>query len=279
MTSEVRHTRLVSHLRKVESASIDELAELFGVSKMTIHRDLDRLEAQKIVRKSRGGATLLPSTVFEADYAYRSQLALSEKRLIARAVAGRIERGVAILIDDSSTAAQVIPFILEKRPLTIITNSLCVITDCSRVEGISVLDLGGSYDPVCNAFLGIVTEQAISRLRVDVALLSAGAIRGSYAYFHNPEVARFKLACLAAAERSLLMADHTKFGKSALHLFSHLNVFDEVISTDLLDSKIANELRNDNVKLELLPMTDAGNPTRFDDGEGTGEGTNVNRAT
>ncbi len=47
LTSEVRHTRLVSHLRKVESASIDELAELFGVSKMTIHRDLDRLEAQK----------------------------------------------------------------------------------------------------------------------------------------------------------------------------------------------------------------------------------------
>ena len=65
-----------------------------------------------------------------------------------------------------------------------------MITDCSRVEGISVLDLGGSYDPVCNAFLGIVTEQSISRLRVDMALLSAGAIRGSYAYFHNPEVAR-----------------------------------------------------------------------------------------
>ena len=238
----------------MESATIEELAARFHVSKMTIHRDLDQLEEQKVVRKSRGNATLLPSTVFEADYDYRSQLAVKEKMAIARAAAERIERGMVILLDDSSTVALVISRILGKRPLKVITNSLGVISTHCRVSGLSVMALGGDYDPVCNAFLGIVTEQSISRLRADLALLSAAAIRGARAYFHNPDVARFKLACLSAVDRAVLLVDHTKFEKSALHMFTHLNVFDEVISSDLLDPQIANDLRDARVRLSLVAM-------------------------
>jgi DeoR/GlpR family transcriptional regulator of sugar metabolism len=114
--------------------------------------------------------------------------------------------------------------------------------------------LGGAYDPVCNACFGIVTEQSITRLRVDLALLSAAAIRGSRAYFHNPDVVRFKLACLSAAERSVLMVDHTKFSKLALHMFTHLDAFDEVVTTDLLDPRDAEALREDRVRLTLVPF-------------------------
>jgi DeoR/GlpR family transcriptional regulator of sugar metabolism len=254
LTSHERRSRLVEHLHQAESATIEELAVLFSVSKMTIHRDLDRLEEQKIVRKVHGGATLLPSTVFEADRAYRSQLAVSEKAVIARAAAERIERGMAILIDDSSTAAQVVPQILNRRPLKLITNSLSIISDYRYTDGISVTALGGDYDSVCDAFFGIIAEQSISRLRADVALLSVAAIRGASAYFHNPEVARFKLACLAAADHSILMVDHTKFEKSALHMFSHLSTFDEVLTSDLLAPRIVADLREARVKLSVVAM-------------------------
>jgi DeoR/GlpR family transcriptional regulator of sugar metabolism len=252
LTSEKRRARIVEHLHRTESASIESLAELLLVSKMTIHRDLDRLEEQRVVRKSRGGATLSPSTVFEADYTYRAQLALSEKMQIARYVAERVERGMAILVDDSSTAAQVIPLVINKRPVTIITNSLYAISSYCRVDGVSLLALGGSYDRICDAFFGSVAEQSIARLRVDLAVLSTAAIRGSNAYFHNPEVARFKLACIAVADQTVLMVDHTKFQKSALHLFSHLNVFNEVVTTNLLDATLVETLRNDRVNLSLL---------------------------
>jgi DeoR/GlpR family transcriptional regulator of sugar metabolism len=224
---------------------------------MTIHRDLDRLEEQKIVRKVHGGATLLPSTMFEADRAYRSQHAVKEKAVVARAAAERIERGMAIMIDDSSTAAQVIPLIMNKRPLKFITNSLSIISDYRHTEGISVTALGGDYDSVCDSFFGIIAEQSIARLRVDVALLSVAAIRGANAYFHNPEVARFKLACLAAADRSILLVDHTKFERSALHLFSHLSAFDEVLTSDLLDPLIVNDLREAKVRLSVIAVNRA----------------------
>jgi DeoR/GlpR family transcriptional regulator of sugar metabolism len=254
LTSHDRRSRLVEHLHQAESATIEELASRFSVSKMTIHRDLDRLEEQKIVRKVHGGATLLPSTVFEADRAYRSQLAVKEKAVVARAAAERIERGMAVLVDDSSTVAQVIPLILDKIPLKIITNSLSIISDYRYTDGISVTALGGDYDAICDAFFGIIAEQSIARLRADVALLSVAAIRGASAYFHNPEVVRFKLACLAAADRSILLVDHTKFEKSALHLFSHLSTFDEVLTSDLVDPLIVNDLRDARVKLSVIDM-------------------------
>jgi DeoR/GlpR family transcriptional regulator of sugar metabolism len=253
LTSQDRRSAIVRHLHEVESASIDGLAEMFGVSKMTVHRDLDHLEEQRIVRKSRGGATLLPSTVFEADFTYRSKLAIDEKHAIAATVADQVERGSAIFIDDSSTAAVIVPMVLSKRPLTIITNGVSVIGDVSRIEGVTLLSLGGTYDPVCNAFFGSLAERSIARLRVDLALLSAAAIRGTSAYFHNPEVARLKLACLDVADRSILMVDHSKFEKSALHLFTHLGVFDNVVTTDLLAPEIATSLRKDGVKLTVLP--------------------------
>jgi DeoR/GlpR family transcriptional regulator of sugar metabolism len=257
VTSEERRAGIVEHLHRAESATIDSLAELFAVSKMTIHRDLDRLEEHRVVRKSRGGATLLPSTIFEADYAYRAQLASGEKRVIARYVAEHVKRGMALLIDDSSSAAEVIPLVLDQRPLTIITNSLQAIARYCKLDGITFLSLGGSYDPICNAFFGSLAEHSVSRLRVDLALLSAAAVRGSQAYFHNSEVARLKRACLAVADRSLLLVDHTKFQKTALHLFTHLRAFDEVVSTDLLDPSIVRDLRNDRVMLTTLPYAEA----------------------
>jgi DeoR/GlpR family transcriptional regulator of sugar metabolism len=260
LTSEERRARLVAHLHSVESASIDDLADLLMVSKMTVHRDLDRLEEQRVVRKSRGGATLLPSTIFEADYAYRSQLAVDEKALIARAATDQVERGMAILVDDSSTAAQLIPLVLDKRPLTVITNSLGAIRTYCRTDGISLLAIGGAYDAICDAFFGIVAEQSISRLRVDLAVLSAAAVRAPSVYFHNPEVARFKLACLASAERSVLLVDHTKFNNSALHMCARLDAFDEVITTDLVDPQVADALRKSGVPLSQIstrqPATD-----------------------
>ena len=258
LTVEERRTRIVEHLHHVESASIDSLAALFAVSRMTIHRDLDRLEEQRVVRKLRGSATLSSSTVFEADLSYRTRLATREKALIAGRVAERVERGMALLVDDSSTAMQVLPLVVERGPLTIITNSLRVQADYARREGITLLALGGSYDRICDAFFGFLAEQSVARLRVDLALLSAAAVRGPRAYFHNPDVARLKLACLSVADRSVLMLDHSKFERSALHLFTHLGAFDEVVSTALGDPGIADALRNEQVRLTLVAGGGAG---------------------
>lgn len=85
-----------------------------------------------MVRKMRGGATPLPSVVFEADYTFRESLCREAKQAFARRVGELIEPGMAVFLDDSTTTAALVPTLREKRPLTIITNALGLIDTSSK---------------------------------------------------------------------------------------------------------------------------------------------------
>src|SRR5690606_35279863 len=84
MKREDRQRSLLEILVETGSASLEVLSQRFGVSKMTIHRDLDELEKEGLLRKVRGGATIEASGQFESDFRYRARQAAEEKRQIAR---------------------------------------------------------------------------------------------------------------------------------------------------------------------------------------------------
>lgn len=176
MKAEDRRHSLIETLVADGSATVEHLAQQFHVSKMTIHRDLDDLEAEGLLRKVRGGATIESNGQFESDFRYRAQIAVKEKRLIAQRAAGFIEPGTSVMIDDGSTAQALVPFLLEKRPLTVITNNMVIISGLAGQAGINLVALGGTYSKKFNGFFGIVAEDAIDRLRADVALISSSAI-------------------------------------------------------------------------------------------------------
>ena len=101
MKRDDRRQKMIDMLVEEGSVSLDEFARQFDVSKMTIHRDLDDLETEGLLRKQRGGATIESSAQFESDYRYRTRKAAAEKRLIAEKAAGLIEPGMSVMLDDS----------------------------------------------------------------------------------------------------------------------------------------------------------------------------------
>ena len=257
MQGEARREALLQYLRVHENATVEELVERMRVSKMTVHRDLDRLAEQRLIRKVRGGATLATSIVFEGDYTYRERQNRGDKTVLARRMAELVEPGMAIVLDDSSTSASILPLLDAKRPLTVITNSLKAIMTLQRADEITLIALGGKYDPVANAFFGLICEAAVARLRADLAIFSTSAVRGTSAYLHDPDIIRAKLAMKAAAERSVIAFDKSKVGRSALNLFAPLREFDLVLVTEELAPDVQSTLRRDGVHLELVP---AGTP-------------------
>ena len=212
------------------AATIDDLSTRFGVSKMTIHRDLDELEGGGLLRRVRGGASIRSSAQFESDFRYRQTLAAAEKDRIAAAAARMIEPGQTVMVDDGSTTGSVARHLAEYHPLTVISNNLTVINELAGASGIELIALGGQYSKKFHGFFGIACEEAVRSLRVDVVFLSSSAIHGASAFHQNQEVVKSKRLMIAAAERRYLLVDHSKFGRSALHFLTELATFDSVLT-------------------------------------------------
>lgn len=211
---------------------INDLAEDFHVSVMTIHRDLETLERQGWLRRFRGGATAQPSASYHGDVRHRLSTAPDEKRAIARTAGELVEPGQAIVLDDSTTALQVASLLPSRGPLTIITNFLSVVKVLAGEPGIDLVCLGGEYYPAYDSFFGLQTVQNMKSLRGDILFMSTTAITAGGCYHLSQETVQVKRALMAGVARRVLLVDHSKFDRNAVHELGRLSEFDLVIVDD-----------------------------------------------
>ena len=249
-----RRKALLDYLLPVGSAQVDELADHFGVSRMTVHRDLKILEDQGIVRRVHGGVTVRSSNLADSTILYRSRLADAEKDALARAAVELVEPGQAIILDDSTTAVHVAAQIVSRKPLTVISSSLSVIEALKDAHGIETICLGGHYNPRFNAFFGYFCEQAVGSLRANILFMSTSTVFGSTAYHQQEEVVKIKRALMSAADKKVLLIDSSKFGKTALIRLAALTEFDEVITDSGIPTEDAEVLRKDGVRLRVVEV-------------------------
>jgi DeoR/GlpR family transcriptional regulator of sugar metabolism len=216
------------------SATAAELAERFGVSLMTVHRDLDELERQGVVRKFRGGVTAQPSGVFESNVRYRLKTMRAQKAAVAEQAVKLVEPGMAVLLDDSTSALETARLLGlgAVTPLTVVTNFLEAINLLAGRRGIHLMALGGDYDPLHSSFLGVSCVEAVRQLRVDVCFASTSAVHGGHAYHQEQHIVSVKRAMLDSAARNVLLVDHTKLGRVALHRVVPLSRFDLLLVDD-----------------------------------------------
>ncbi|MEU2059340.1 DeoR/GlpR family DNA-binding transcription regulator [Streptomyces sp. NPDC013455] len=235
------------------SATAAELAERFGVSLMTIHRDLDELERQGVVRKSRGGVTAQPSGVFESNVQYRLKTMRPQKAALAERAMRRMEPGMAILLDDSTSTLEIARRLSlgEITPLTVVTNFLEAINLLAGRRGIHLMALGGDYDRLHSSFLGVSCVEAVGQLRVDVGFVSTSGVHGGYAYHQEQHIVSVKRAMLDVAARNVLLADHTKLGRVALHRVAPLSRFDLLLVDDGASAEALRDLDEHKVRYEV----------------------------
>ncbi|MEU6142473.1 DeoR/GlpR family DNA-binding transcription regulator [Streptomyces sp. NPDC047081] len=257
----VRRAAMAEKVLADGSATAAELAGRFGVSLMTVHRDLDELERQGIVRKFRGGVTAQPSGVFESNVQYRLKTMRAEKAAVAEEALKLIEPGMAVMLDDSTSALEIARRLRlgDVSPLTVVTNFLEAINLLADQRGIHLIALGGDYDPLHSSFLGVSCVEAIEQLRVDLCFASTSAVRGGYAYHQEQHIVSVKRAMLDAAARSVLLIDHTKLARTALHRVVPLSRFDLLLVDDGASAAALRDLDEQNVDYRVC-VTSASEP-------------------
>ncbi len=237
--------------------SVGELADAFAVSGMTIRRDLELLEEQGWVRKVRGGATAEPSAFYHGDVRHRMQAMAAAKGEIAAHALGHVERGHTIMLDESTTGYGLAQLLPNRRPVTVITNFLPSLQLLSRKPGIDLIALGGAYRPAYDAFLGLRTAESVGSMTADLLFASTTAITAGSCYHRSQETIEVKLALMQAAARKILLADHAKFGKRAVHHLASVTEFDLVIVDSGIAPEHLEELRQLGVAVEVAPASDA----------------------
>ena len=253
-TPQQRQRKISEMVLERESISAQALAAFFGVSVMTVHRDLDELERQGILRKFRGGVTAQASGVFESNVAFRRNRLRAEKQAIAEHAARYVESGMSILMDDSTTTAEMIPHLQDVAPLRVATYYLDAIRQLSQLDGIDVMAFGGDYVRAFDSFLGSMCEANIESVRVDALFVSTSAVSGGRAYHQEDRSMTAKRKAMEVAQRRYLLVDHTKIGKTGLRFLAPLSEFDLVIVDSGLSKSARADLDGHDVKYEVAQV-------------------------
>lgn len=251
-----RHSQILALLEAEGTISISELARRLEVSLETVRRDVKPLAACGAVIRMHG-AVALPSLVREAPFEKRMGERRSAKEAIARLAATTIADGQSIMMDTGTTTSYLARALLEHRRLTVVTNSSDVARTLATVNGNKVYMAGGELRSDNGAAFGVSAIEFINRFSVDHAIISAGAIHGDLGVMdHELEEAQFAEAVLQRGQRRVVITDASKFGQKGLVRVCPLEAIDELITDQLPEPSLAEQLGGADVVLRIASPTE-----------------------
>lgn len=228
-----RSERQRAIIRAVDSGrrSVADLAELTGISAVTIRRDLSELSAQGVLRRVRGGAAPVINRGEPYPFPLRIASATAEKAALAHAAAALIEPGMSVLIDNGTTALAVATE-LSGRGVTALALSLHAAAALASRPGNEIIVPGGVVHEGDLAFMGASAVDAVREMRFDYAVIGACAADPATGLtVARSDDAAVKRAALVSARRAILVATTDKFERTAAHRFGSLDDIDTLVTT------------------------------------------------
>lgn len=232
-----RQREIVAMLRGGMTLSVTGLAEELRVSDETIRRELRVLEEQGIVLREHGGARLAALTL-EGPLNQRMEENAQAKVRIARAAADFVSDGAIIFIDSGTTSCYIAKQLVERRSLTIITNSLQVASDLGSINDNRLFLAAGEMNYKYRAFSDHSAQKYVAGFTPHLAILSVGGITTDRGLmdFHPGEAAMSRIA-YATSQKVMLGADSSKFGRYGLMHTAELRDVDILVTEKELDAE------------------------------------------
>lgn len=234
-----------------EFLSQQELSDLLGASKATVRRDLIEFENKGMLKRVHGGARVIAAIRDEAlDLRKLSASCPDEKVCIGRLAAGLVEDGQTVLMAGGSTVVEVARSLFD-RPLQIVTNSIPVaqvFSDCRQAE---VTMTGGYVYPRLGVQIGPIFERMVRSIHADIAFIGIRGITDKGLSDNNALVVESLRAMMKSAQRVVLVADHSKFGRNAMIWVAELADVHMVISDRGLDPQYTRMLEERRIPFQL----------------------------
>lgn len=243
---EQRMAKIIAYLKKYQKATISELAELLGVSEMTIRRDVEVLTDNQLVKRIRGAVILERYESNEVEYDIRLLTDVNEKKKIAAKASEFIEEGDTIFLDSGTTTIHLVPYLHEKKNLTVIINDFEIYEQLKDMKNCRVIFAGGAlhndYESITS---GIHTQAFYEQFYANKAFIAVMSVDLKNGLFHSTsEVAYTKKAMIDNADKIIVLVDHKKFESRSTYRIVKMDQVDTIITDCYFDESLYPELNN-----------------------------------
>lgn len=263
-TASIRRAEISELVTEKGFVRIDDLAEHFQVTPMTIHRDLDDLNTRGVLSKVRSGATATSIEEIERNVNFRTHHMTEQKESIAATAAGWLaDQGnlSVVAVDDSTTALAMVDHVASDPEYTLVTNFLGAIDRVNHLDNAKLIVIGGTYSPEYRSFNGPAAGEAIRSVQIDVFFFSASSVRGGSIYTPGEASLMTKRAFMDQSVKSVLLLDHTKFERRALHRQARFDEVDLVVVDDGIAPDHLQKLRDEIPHVLVAPRLDPASAT------------------
>jgi len=251
-----RQQAILELIQDLGKVSVQELADKFNVAPITIRRDLDFLAQSNKVIRVHGGA-ILPQerTAYEPLYSEKTVINQKLKEQIGRAAADLVADGQTIFIDSGSTAYQLAVHLQGKKNLTVITPDLYVAVALSANSDTQVIVAGGLVRPHQFNCIGGYAEQIARSLNADTFFLAVDGVDIEKGVtVTNIAEARLKQFMISASQQTVMITDHTKFGRVAMANVVELTRVDHIITDSDIHPMFVDALAQLDVRVTYTPV-------------------------
>ncbi len=256
---EKRRIEIKKLLNKNQSISVANLSKLFKVSEITIRRDLQKLHNEGFIEKVHGGAI---SKLLKEEYLpiYLEDIKRNKekKERIAKEAAKLIKDGDSIVLESGTTCLELVYNLSEKKNIKVFTASVSLAYELWKIavnrNDIDLYICGGFIETKSNTLVGGYAVQFFNNIDADIAFVGAVAIsvEKGFATTSSQLDADVTNAILNNSRRKILIADSSKFYKSAHIKVFPLNILETIITDSGIDEKIAEAVKSFGVNLIVV---------------------------
>jgi DeoR family fructose operon transcriptional repressor len=248
-----RHKKILEMLYRNNSVSADALALEFGVSKITIRRDLDALAGHKLLERTRGGAVAVSSPRLEALFEEKDHTAKHEKELLGQYVAGLVQDGETVFVNAGSTTLEVIRHLRGRKVRVVTNNAACLSLDLDPHP--ELILLGGEYRPHSRSLVGELTLAGLGAIFSSVTVLGINGVslKKGCTTAVQPETSVNRAMIENSSGKVIVVADHTKMNTVSSFLTCPLQAIDLLVTDWQTPPQFCRELEEAGLRVVRVP--------------------------
>lgn len=239
--------QLVSTHKRID---VNTLSKKLAVSKVTIRKDLDKLEGKGLLHREHGYAVLNSGDDLNVRLSYNHDV----KRKIAEKAAELVQDNDTVMIESGSTCALLAEVLCQtKRNIKIITNSCFIASFLRKYDSCQVILLGGNYQPNSEVTVGPLLKQMISLFHVDLFFAGTDGF-SPQAGFMCKDMMRCEAvqAMAAASEETIILTDASKFSKTSLVQQLSLDKVSRIITDKSIEEEYKKQLSTLGITLDYV---------------------------